>query len=71
MAGRRMGPARTKPRREVRIRFEPTRIAERCLADAYGRLVPLSRSRVLLDPDVDRGRGSAAPRERERREGPR
>jgi hypothetical protein len=64
-----MDTARTKSRREVRIVFEPTRIAAECLADAYARLVPLGRRRALLVPRADQGTGVAVPRERERREG--
>ena len=64
-----MDTARTKSRREVRIVFEPTRIAAECLADAYARLVPLGRRRALLVPRADQGTGVAGPRERERREG--
>ena len=66
-----MGTARTKSRREVRLVFEPTRIAAECLADAYARLVPLGRRRALLVPRVDQGTSVAVPCEREPREGQR
>ena len=66
-----MGTARTKSQREVRIVFEPTRIAAECLADAYARLAPLGRRRALLVPRADQGTGVAVPRERKRREGQR
>ena len=66
-----MGTARTKSRREVRLVFEPTRIAAECLADAYARLVPLSRRRALLVPRADQGTRVAVPSEREPREGQR
>ncbi len=64
-----MGTARTKSRREVRLVFEPTRIAAECLADAYARLVPLGGRRVQQAPRVDQGTAVAVPRERARREG--
>lgn len=66
-----MGTARTKSRREVRLVFEPIRIAAECLADAYARLVPLGRRRALLAPRAERGTSVAVPRERERKEGQR
>ena len=66
-----MGTARTRPRREIRLVFEPTRIAAACLADAYVRLLPLSRRRALLVPRVDQGTSVAVPCERGRQEGQR
>jgi hypothetical protein len=39
MSGR---PTTASRQREVRTMFEPSRIAERCLADAYARLVPVA-----------------------------
>ena len=42
--------AGTPRRREVRTMFEPSRIAERCLTDAYARVVPVVRRCVAVTP---------------------
>jgi len=58
-------------RRVVRRMFEPTRIAEDCLADAYARLVPVIGRHVPVDLHQRAGddKTSAARTERERQEG--
>ena len=38
--------ARRSPARVVRVRFEPSRLAAACLADAYEQVVPLGRRRA-------------------------
>jgi hypothetical protein len=46
---------RARPQREVRVMFEPTRLADDYLADAYTHLVPLVRRPVgATPPDADR-----------------
>lgn len=58
-------------RRKVRIMFEPTRIAEECLTDAYARLVPVIGRHVPVGLNHRTGtdRTSAARGARERQEG--
>jgi hypothetical protein len=50
--------------REVRIMFEPTRLAAGYLADAYVRLVPLVQRGVGTAPPQDGERGRVARQER-------
>ena len=40
------GQRRRESVRVVRVRFEPSRLAAACLADAYEQVVPLVRQRV-------------------------
>jgi len=45
---------KTTRQREVRTMFEPTRLAEDCLADAYAHLVPvIQRCVVPTQPATD------------------